>query len=122
MKESTSLFEKNSALLGGMAVFNNMCLKTMYYYLQQNIKEVNKGYTSDELIERIGVKADFVPIIHRWLHVLNSNSYIRNEEKEYYFEKKMHYSELEKIWVDGKNVWENANLGTISTYEYLTIS
>lgn len=51
-------------------------------------------------------------------HVLNSNSYIRNEEKEYYFEKKMHYSELEKIWVDGKNVWENANLGTISTYEY----
>lgn len=64
------------------------------------------------------MKADFVPIIHRWLHVLNSNSYIRNEEKEYYFEKKMHYSELEKIWVDGKNVWENANLGTISTYEY----
>lgn len=50
--------------------------------------------------------------------MLNSNSYIRNEEKEYYFEKKMHYSELEKIWVDGKNVWENANLGTISTYEY----
>ena len=118
LRESTSLFEKSSALLGGMAVFNNMCLKTMYYYLQQNIKEVNKGYTSDELIERIGVKADFVPIIHRWLHVLNSNSYIRNEEKEYYFEKKMHYSELEKIWVDGKNVWENANLGTISTYEY----
>lgn len=53
LRESTSLFEKSSALLGGMAVFNNMCLKTMYYYLQQNIKEVNKGYTSDELIERM---------------------------------------------------------------------
>lgn len=69
----------------------------MYYYLQQNIKEVNKGYTSDELIERIGVKADFVPIIHRWLHVLNSNSYIRNEEKEYYFEKKCIIQNLKNL-------------------------
>lgn len=116
-KEADSL-KANVSLLEGMAVFNDICLKTMYFYLQCNIEERKKGYTKKELIEQMQVKQEFEPIIHRWIDLLCSKNYVRHENQKFYFDVAMQYSKLENLWKDGEHKWLRANMGKKSTYDY----
>ena len=91
-------YKLENSLIAGMAVFNNICLKTMYFYLQCSIKERNKGYTYEELLKEMQVMKKFEPIIHRWINVLSINNYIRFDKSKIYFDNIMNYSELERMW------------------------
>ena len=48
LREKNHFSEKCDSIIGGMALFNDICLKTMYYYLQCNIEEDSKGYTNSD--------------------------------------------------------------------------
>ena len=118
LREKNHFSEKCDSIIGGMALFNDICLKTMYYYLQCNIEEDSKGYTNSELIAHMEIREQFIPIIHRWIDMLSLNGYIRNERGKYYFDYRMNYLDLKKIWSDGECNWIKTKLGQLSTYEY----
>ena len=111
-------YKLENSLIAGMAVFNNICLKTMYFYLQCSIKERNKGYTYEELLKEMQVMKKFEPIIHRWINVLSINNYIRFDKSKIYFDNIMNYSELERMWSAGEQTWNQYGLGEKSTYDY----
>lgn len=117
-KQKDFELNKRISLVGGMAIFNVICMKTMYYYLQRNISENNRGYTRDELEKCVGARKEFYPIMKRWIKLLSLNNYIRNEGQMYFFDHEMNYLDLERIWTEGKENWIAERLGALSTYEY----
>lgn len=118
LTDSEDCFEIRNSLVEGMADFNRICLKTMYFYLQYNLSDRSRGYTYEELIERMQIKKDYYAIICRWIKSLCINNYIRGEGVKLYFDSEMSYAELEHIWKMGKNSWKRCRLGKDTTYQY----